>query len=111
LTSGHGSHPPANPNRTVESMKREPKPAAKEYTDFVGTLRITEINHPPYYTRGKIEVWDFILDQRLDYLSGNVVKYLCRAGHKGDRLTDLKKARAYLDKLIESEPPTERKER
>ena len=60
-----------------------------------------EIDRPPWYTRGTIEVWDFIADQGLDFLAGNVVKYLCRAGHKGDRLADLKKARAYLGKLIE----------
>lgn len=59
------------------------------------------INHPPHYTRGKIEVWDFIMDQRLGFMSGNVIKYVCRAGHKGDALTDLRKAKAYLDKLIE----------
>lgn len=61
------------------------------------------INHPRHYTRGTIEVWDFIIDQRLGFLSGNVIKYLCRAGHKGDKITDLKKAKAYLDKLIASE--------
>lgn len=58
------------------------------------------IDHPPHYTRGKIEVWDFILDQKLDYLLGNVVKYICRCGHKGDPMQDLLKARAYLDKRI-----------
>lgn len=58
------------------------------------------IDHPPHYTRGKIEVWDFILDQKLDYLLGNVVKYICRCGYKGELMQDLLKARAYLDKRI-----------
>ena len=48
-----------------------------------------------------LEVWDFISDQDLDYFSGNVIKYVCRAGHKDDELTDLKKAKAYIDKRIE----------
>ena len=48
-----------------------------------------------------LEVWDFISDQDLDYFSGNVIKYVCRAGHKEDELTDLKKAKAYIDKRIE----------
>jgi uncharacterized protein DUF3310 len=61
------------------------------------------IKHPRHYTRGKIEVWDFIVDQGLNYLLGNVCKYICRAGHKGDRLEDLKKARAYLDREIKRE--------
>ena len=37
---------------------------------------------PKHYQRGKIQVWDFIADQNLDFLLGNVVKYVCRAGHK-----------------------------
>ncbi len=31
---------------------------------------------------------------------GNTIKYLARAGHKGSRLEDLKKARWYLDREI-----------
>lgn len=58
------------------------------------------INHPSYYTRGKIEVIDFIEDQQLPYHLGNVIKYIARAGHKGDKLEDLKKARWYLDRYI-----------
>lgn len=60
------------------------------------------VNHPPHYTDGKIEVWDFIIDKKLDYLLGNVVKYVSRAGKKNKEKTleDLQKARAYLDKKI-----------
>lgn len=60
------------------------------------------VNHPSHYTRGKIEVWDFIIDQGLNYCCGTVVKYLCRAGYKdpSKHVEDLKKARAYLDREI-----------
>lgn len=61
------------------------------------------VNHPSHYTQGSIEVWDFIVDQRLPYLLGNVVKYVSRAGRKGGlekRLEDLNKAMAYLNKAI-----------
>lgn len=37
---------------------------------------------PSYYTRGKIEVWDFIRDQQLNFHLGNAIKYICRAGEK-----------------------------
>ncbi len=50
-------------------------------------------------------VLDFIIDQQLDFTLGNVVKYVCRAKHKGKELEDLKKAAVYLDrqiKLLES---------
>lgn len=58
------------------------------------------INHPSHYTRGKTEVIDFIEDQQLPYHLGNVIKYIARAGYKGDKLEDLKKARWYLDRYI-----------
>ena len=67
--------------------------------------------HPSHYTSGKIEVIDFITDQKLDFCLGNVVKYISRAGKKeGDEnknqtiedktIEDLKKARFYLDYKI-----------
>lgn len=63
-------------------------------------LKEAVINHPSHYTRGKIEVIDFIEDQQLPYHLGNVIKYIARAGYKGDKLEDLKKARWYLDRYI-----------
>lgn len=58
------------------------------------------IDHPSHYNRGKIEVIDFIEDQGLSFHLGNVIKYVARAGAKGDKLEDLKKARWYLDRYI-----------
>jgi hypothetical protein len=57
---------------------------------------------PSHYQRGKIQVWDFISDQNLDFLTGNVVKYVCRAGLKDyeSELDDLLKAKAYIEKKI-----------
>ena len=57
------------------------------------------INHPSHYTRGKIEVIDFIEDQQLPYHLGNVIKYIARAGYKGDKLEDLKKSAVVLRPL------------
>lgn len=59
------------------------------------------VNHPPHYTTGTIEVLDFILDQNLGYLEGQVVKYLCRAKHKANKLEDERKAQFYLNRLVE----------
>lgn len=60
------------------------------------------INHPPHYS-GKIEVIDFIEDQKLNFHRGNVVKYVARAGKKdpNTEIEDLKKARWYLTREIE----------
>lgn len=57
---------------------------------------------PAHYRRGSIQVWDAIADWQLDYFSGNVVKYIARAGHKKheEELDDLLKAKAYIEKKI-----------
>jgi len=61
------------------------------------------VNHPKHYTQGRIEVLDFILDQNMPYLCGNIVKYLCRYRFKGKPVEDLMKARYYLGRLITEE--------
>lgn len=73
---------------------------ANTLEEQVVELKEDVINHPSHYTRGKIEVIDFIEDQQLPYHLGNVIKYIARAGYKGDKLEDLKKARWYLDRYI-----------
>ena len=59
---------------------------------------------PAHYTRGAIEVWDFIRDQDLNYHLGNAIKYICRAGYKGSKAEDLKKAIHYLQNELENTP-------
>ena len=56
---------------------------------------------PTYYKRGSIQVWDFVRDQKLNFHLGNVIKYVCRAGHKDDDIEDLSKAIHYLSNEIE----------
>ena len=60
--------------------------------------------NPDHYQLGKFQVWDFIVDQDMDYLTGNIVKYISRAGTKPgeSKMDDLLKAQAYLTKLIET---------
>ncbi len=57
---------------------------------------------PSYYTRGTLEVWDFIREQDLNYFLGNAIKYICRAGYKDCRVEDLKKAITDLEKELEN---------
>jgi len=58
------------------------------------------INHPAHYTFSAIEVIDVIEAWELGFHLGNVVKYVARAGRKGSKLDDLKKARWYLNREI-----------
>lgn len=47
-----------------------------------------------------IQPWDIIDAWELDYYEGNVLKYLLRYRYKSG-MQDLKKARHYLDRVIE----------
>jgi hypothetical protein len=58
------------------------------------------VNHPPHYKVGGIETIDFIEAKKLNYNLGNVVKYITRADHKGNRKEDLEKAMWYLKREI-----------
>jgi len=60
------------------------------------------VNHPAHYNTGSIEVIDAIEGLQLGFHAGNVVKYVARYKHKGG-VEDLKKARWYLDRLIQTE--------
>ena len=71
-----------------------------EMAEHAQLNKLSKVNHPAHYNAGKIEVIDAIVDWNLDFVGGNVVKYVTRAKHKGDELGDLKKARWYLDYLI-----------
>ena len=66
------------------------------------------VNNPRHYTSGSIECIDAIKASQTDagycgFLKGNVFKYLWRYKLKNNPVEDLKKARWYLDKLIECE--------
>ncbi len=60
---------------------------------------IEKIN-PDYYTKG-IETIDYIISHSMNYLEGNLVKYVTRYKHKNG-LEDLLKAKLYLDRLIKN---------
>jgi len=55
--------------------------------------------NPDHYKQGKIEVIDFILDQKFNYLEGNIIKYISRYKTKNG-VEDLRKAKWYLKELI-----------
>ena len=55
---------------------------------------------PKHYTQFKITPVDAIEEWNLNFSLGNVIKYVGRAGRKGDKLEDLKKAQWYLNREI-----------
>ena len=58
------------------------------------------VEHPAHYKVGGIETIDFIEAKKLNYNIGNVIKYLTRADHKGNKMEDLRKAQWYLTREI-----------
>ena len=64
------------------------------------TSETDTIERPAHYTFSAIEPIDVIEAWAFGFHLGNVLKYLARAGRKGSKLDDLKKARWYLDREI-----------
>ena len=61
-----------------------------------------EVTNPKHYVGLGITPLEYITANELDFLEGNVIKYVTRYPHKGG-VNDLLKARTYLEKLIERE--------
>jgi len=61
-----------------------------------------DIRNQKHYTQFKIQPIDFIGTNRLDFLVGNIIKYVCRYNLKNG-VEDLEKAKHYLDVLIARE--------
>jgi len=64
------------------------------------------VNHPDHYNQGGIECFDVIeqffgKDALIGFCKGNALKYLMRHQLKDNQIEDLKKARFYIDKILE----------
>jgi hypothetical protein len=59
-----------------------------------------------HYTQMQVQPWQVIdswpVEQRVGFYRGNALKYIMRMGTKDEQLQEAKKARHYLDKLIET---------
>ena len=63
---------------------------------------VDNVNQPKHYTLKSIEPIDFINAHNMDFLEGNIVKYIARYKDKGG-VEDLEKAEFYLRMLIQRE--------
>ena len=59
------------------------------------------VNHPPHYTNHPSGVECIQVTEHMNFCRGNAVKYIWRAGDKGDVIEDLKKAVWYINREIE----------
>ena len=70
------------------------------YEAIVSTKPYDAVDNPKHYAQYPIQPLEFIVKNNLPYCEGNVIKYVCRWREKGG-IEDLKKARVYLNTLIE----------
>ena len=85
--------------------KENPGTLQSEAPLLSGSFLDDKVNHPAHYTQGAVECIEAIkasmtASEFRGYLKGNAMKYMWRYQHKGG-VEDLKKARWYLDRLIE----------
>jgi len=60
-----------------------------------------EVNHPKHYTSHPSGVECITVTEHMNFNLGNAMKYIWRAGDKGNLIQDLEKARWYLNREIE----------
>ena len=58
------------------------------------------VNHPKHYTEHPSGVECIEITEHMNFCVGNAIKYLWRAGLKGEQVEDLRKARWYSDREI-----------
>lgn len=83
--------------RTVPAA--EPRRGVTASTD-----RVVDPKRDDHYGRMGMQPLDFILANDLDFVSGNVIKYVARGALGPDltqRVTDLRKAMHYLNIMLE----------
>lgn len=60
-----------------------------------------EVNNPLHYNQHPSGVECIQIAEHYGFCVGNAIKYLWRAGLKGDAIQDLEKARWYIDREIQ----------
>lgn len=61
----------------------------------------SRVDHPAHYNQHPSGVECIDIVEHFNFNIGNAVKYIWRAGLKGDAIEDLEKARWYLSREIE----------
>lgn len=78
----------------------------KEQTEFFRTNGINTLTYQEggdHYVTMPIQPWEIIDAHNLNFYEGNIIKYLLREKVGNDRVMELKKAKHYLEHLIELE--------
>ena len=93
---GHEEVAPPDGRWNGYGADREDEPAP-----VLTPVKTDQVFRPNHYARFWPEPITVINAWDLNFNRGNAVKYLARAGHKDDLLTDLEKAKRYIEIEIE----------
>jgi len=69
-------------------------------TEVLASHRKDPVNHPEHYTSHPSGVECIDIAEHMGFNLGNAIKYIWRAGLKGNALKDLEKARWYVEREI-----------
>lgn len=58
------------------------------------------VNSPPHYMAHPSKVECIEITEHFNFCLGNAIKYIWRAGQKGDAIEDLRKAEYYIQREI-----------
>jgi hypothetical protein len=96
-------------NEAIARANYKEARAAITTRDYNDRYDIETVNHPPHYNNGSIECIDYLEDNLGRegfeyYLEGNIKKYMhrFRIKNKGAPVEDLRKAKWYLERLIQT---------
>ena len=102
---GFGRDDQDNIKNILRNAPKSSKPCQQwdaQTQSYVPVYEDEDVTSPKHYIGLGITPLEYITANELDFLEGNVVKYITRYPHKGG-VNDLLKARTYLEKLIERE--------
>ena len=90
-------------NREMEGENFYICPTCRSYLSNLQIVCTEEKNNinPDHYGNSGIDVIDFCQANNLDFMQGNVIKYVFRYKNKNG-LEDLEKAKEYIDRMIEN---------
>lgn len=59
------------------------------------------VNQPPHYKSHPSGIECIQITEHMNFCRGNAIKYIWRAGEKGNELEDLEKAKWYIEREIQ----------
>lgn len=89
---------------TPGKRRSQPRKKLETLTASIATSAASNhdpVNHPSHYTSHPSGVECIDVVEWMNFNRGNAMKYIWRAGEKGDEIEDLRKAAWYLNREIE----------